>query len=98
MLLFDFRCVLMCSSAGDTATNQGNRDMYNDINIRIENAEANLIEALRNAGANDYAEEVAAYYINEKIVKLDMNIGRYKFTHGAFLDEDVIERAIELVA
>ena len=88
----------MCSSAGDTATNQGNRDMYNDINIRIENAEADLIEVLRTAGANNHAEEVAAYYINEKIVKLDMNIGRYKFTHGAFLDADVIERAIELVA
>ena len=80
------------------ATNQGNKDMYNDINIRIENAKANLIETLRDAGANNYAEDVAAYYINEKIVKLDMNIGRYKFTHGAFLDADVIERAIELVA
>ena len=84
--------------AGMAATNQGNKDMYNDINIRIENAKANLIETLRDAGANNYAEDVAAYYINEKIVKLDMNIGRYKFTHGAFLDADVIERAIELVA
>ena len=27
MLLFDFRCAIICSSAGDTATNQGNRDM-----------------------------------------------------------------------
>ena len=26
---FDFRYVSMCSSAGDTATNQGNRDMNN---------------------------------------------------------------------
>jgi len=72
--------------------------MYNDINNRIENAEANLIEVLRIAGANDHAEKVAAYYINEKIVKLDMNIGRYQFTHGAFLNADVIERAIERVA
>ena len=72
--------------------------MYNDINIRIENAEADLIETLRTAGANNYADEVAAYYINEKIVKLDMNIGRYTFTQGAFLDADVIERAIKLVA
>lgn len=72
--------------------------MYNDINNRIENAEANLIEVLRTAGANDHAEKVAAYYINEKIVKLDITIGRYQFTHGAFLNADVIERAIERVA
>ena len=72
--------------------------MINDINIRIENAEMNLVETLRDAGAGDYAEDVATYYINEKIVKLDMTIGRYQFAHGAFLEAAVINRAIEQVA
>ena len=41
MLLFDFRCAIMCSSAGDTATNQGRSKMeFSKAQWEAEMAEA----------------------------------------------------------
>ena len=71
--------------------------MYDDMKTRIVNAENDLIEILREYGAGDAAEAVAALYVKEKIVKLDVNIGRYNFVNGAYLDADVIERAVALL-
>ena len=72
--------------------------MYDDMKTRIVNAENELIEILREYGAGDAAEAVAAFYIQEKIVRLDVNIGRYNFVNGAYLDADVIERAVAIAA
>ena len=68
-----------------------------DTVIRMENAYEGLIEILT-PQAGDHAEKVAEYYIKEKIVKLNPNIGRYTFLHGAFLNDSVIDAAIELVS
>jgi geranylgeranyl pyrophosphate synthase len=56
-----------------------------------------LVDTLKEHGAGDYAEEVAHYYIKEKIVKLDLHVNSYKFSSGVFLYSDVIKHAVELV-
>jgi len=45
----------------------------------------------------EYAPELAALFIQEKAVKLDVNIGAYKFTHGRWLDDEVIQRCINKI-
>ena len=72
-------------------------DSIEAIAQRMDNAHQWLVDTLKEHGAGDYAEEVAHYYIKEKIVKRDLHINSYKFIHGAFLDSDVIKRAVELV-
>ena len=65
---------------------------------RIENAKAgfaqNLIEHHGLSKAD--AERVTGYYLKEKIAKIDVGIGRMSVKHGAFLDPDVIARAVSL--
>jgi len=56
-----------------------------------------LVDTLKEHGAGDYAEEVAHYYIKEKIVKRDLHVNSYKFSFDVFLDSDVIKRVVELV-
>lgn len=68
-----------------------------DIVVRMENAYEGLIEILT-PKAGVHAEKVAEYYIKEKVVKLDPNIGRYNFAHGVFLEASVIDAAIEVVS
>lgn len=70
--------------------------MFEDMSVRAQNAYEGLVEILF-PHAGEYAEAVAEYYINEKIVKLDVNIGRYKVLHGAFYEADIIDAAVELV-
>jgi len=72
-------------------------DSIEAIAQRMDNAHQWLVDTLKQHGAGDYAEEVAQYYIKEKIVKRDVHVNSYKFLHGAFLDSNVIERAVELV-
>ena len=43
----------------------------------------------------EFTESLADYYINEKLVKLDANIGRYQLKDGRLLDAEVIQRAID---
>jgi hypothetical protein len=71
--------------------------MLNDMMQRADNAHKDLIEVLAEHGAGYYAPDVAELYIKEKLVKLDANIGRYIFKHGAFLDSEVINNAIKAV-
>jgi RNase adaptor protein for sRNA GlmZ degradation len=72
-------------------------DSIEAIAQRMDNAHQWLVDTLKEQGAGDYAEEVAHYYIKEKIVKRDLHVNSYKFSHGVFLDSDVIKRAVELV-
>ena len=71
--------------------------MFEDMMQRADNAHNWLIEVLAEHGAGDYAPDVAELYIKEKVVKLDANMGRYIFKHGAFLDSEVIGNAIDAV-
>ncbi len=71
--------------------------MFEDMMQRADNAHKGLIEVLAEYGAGDYAPDVAELYIKEKVVKLDANMGRYTFKHGAFLDSEVIGNAIDAI-
>ena len=71
--------------------------MFEDMMKRADNAHKGLIEVLTEHGAGDYAPDVAELYVKEKVVKLDANLGRYIFKHGAFLDSEVIGNAIDAV-
>ena len=64
--------------------------------LRIVNAERNFAELIAefgNISAHD-ASKVAAYYINNKLAKIDPIIGRVNVKHGFLLDADVIGRAL----
>jgi hypothetical protein len=71
--------------------------MMTDTNIRIENANDWLVDILTEYGAGEYAEAIAQLYIDRKWVKLDPNIGRYKFQYGELLDAAMIDAAIAVV-
>lgn len=63
---------------------------------RMETGRAKLVEAIATCGkisAAD-AELVAGFYLKEKVAKLSITIGQFTIQHGAFLDEDVIARAL----
>lgn len=70
--------------------------MFQDIAQRMVNAENGFIESVMNCGkcSKEDAEKVFNLYRKEKLVKLHAGIGRYTVTHGALLDYDVIQRAI----
>ena len=61
---------------------------------RQDNAYKSLVDTLEQYGAGEHAERVAALYLKERIATLDPVIGQFKLKHGAFLDRDVIERAV----
>ena len=67
-----------------------------DTETRLHNANRYLIEICRQY-TDEYAPELAALFIHERAVKLDVNMGTYKFAHGAWLDDDVIARCIERI-
>jgi hypothetical protein len=69
----------------------------NDTNVRIQNASDHLADLIRNAGGGEWTYQIHDYYVNEKLVKLDMNIGRYQLTDGRLLEPDVIQRAIDII-
>lgn len=71
--------------------------MLKDTETRMYNAKEDLIGILREYGAGEYAPQVAALYIHLKAVKLDVNISKYKFHHGALLDDNTIKAAIDMV-
>lgn len=70
---------------------------YEALATRADNATNKLIQTLRSAGAGDHAEDVAQFYISEKIAVLDVAVSTYKIAHGAFLDPEIISRAVERV-
>jgi hypothetical protein len=43
----------------------------------------------------DEADAILRLYLQENLVRLDWGIGRYSVKHGAFLNADVLNRALE---
>lgn len=73
---------------------------YKAIATRIVNAEDKFAEIIVNiAGCDtDTAHAVTAYYLKNKIAKLDPVIGSINVKHGAFLEADVVARAVDAVS
>lgn len=65
---------------------------------RWANAENNFIELCAEMGGFTKAESlhILAVFIKVKAVKLATGIGRYEFTHGAFVDVEVMRRALAI--
>ena len=63
---------------------------------RAENADRAFVAVLMTAGdiCEADAEKVAAYYRKHRITKRDWGGGVVSVTHGAFLDRDVIRKAV----
>ena len=71
---------------------------FKDMAKRAEIAHANFIETLTRLGEIDEpaAHKVKNLYLRHRIAKLDLGIGRINVKHGAFLDRDVIRRAVAM--
>ena len=69
-----------------------------DIARRIVNAENGFVETLMNLGNISRADafKVLATFRKAKAVKLHVGIGRITVKHGAYLNPDVIRRAVSL--
>ena len=61
---------------------------------RRDNAYQSLVDTLAEYGAGEHAESVAAFYLKERIATLDPVMGQFKIKHGAYLEPDVIDRAV----
>ncbi len=64
---------------------------------RLVNAENSFIECVRRdtGFTQEQAEKVLAFYVKHKLMKLDAVDGRFYVKHGAYLDSDVLRRALE---
>ena len=71
-------------------------ESFKDMAQRADNAVIQWRDMLADHGFTA-AQGVAILrlYLQEKIVKLDWGIGRYNVRHGAFLNADVLNRALE---
>lgn len=76
------------------------RGSLSDFAVRETNARANFAETLAAAGgiSEGDAIKVMNLYLKSKLAKLDRHIGRISVKHGAYLDRDVIRRAVEMAA
>ena len=74
--------------------------MLQDMLTRIENAHENFIGTLMRWGDVNRADaiKVKNFYIKKRLVKVDTGIGRISVKHGAFLDRDVIRRAVVMAS
>jgi hypothetical protein len=62
---------------------------------RMVNAENNFLDIIEGNGfSREEAEIIFAEYRRLKVVKLDAVIGRYSVKHGAYLDKEIMERAL----
>lgn len=73
---------------------------FRDMAQRRCNAESSFIECIREISgcSEEQAGGVLGLYLKEKLVKLGYNDGQFHIKHGAFLDEVVINRAVDLSA
>jgi hypothetical protein len=63
---------------------------------RADNAVTQWRNMLANDGFTaDEADAILRLYLQENLVRLDWGIGRYSVKHGAFLNADVLNRALE---
>ena len=79
------------------ATHMGVNPMLEAMFQRIENAHQGFIETLQRCGniSRDDAIKVKAYYLKHRLAKLDTGVGVINVKHGAYLDNDVIHRAVD---
>ena len=70
---------------------------YRDMAQRLVNAENSFIECVRRdtGFTQAQAETVMAYFIKHKLMKLNANDGQFYVKHGAFLERDVLTRALK---
>lgn len=63
---------------------------------RMVRAEESFLDVLVDLGgiSRDEAERVLAYYRKHRLVKMDAVNGRMDVSNGAFLERDVIRRAV----
>lgn len=67
-----------------------------DIARRMVDAEIEFVNTLMEFGkiGRADAEHVFRFYVREKLVKLDVWMGRYSVKHGMYLDSEVIGRCV----
>ena len=64
---------------------------------RIENAIQGFIDLTIERGFTvEEAQQILKVYKKAKAVKLNVAMGRYDFMHGAFVDVEVMRRALEM--
>lgn len=74
----------------------GASEHYKQIAQRIAAAEANFKELLTDRGFSpDQADAIFQEYKRRDVIRLDAPGGRYHVTHGALLDQDELERALQ---
>ena len=72
---------------------------FKDMAQRADNAVIQWRDMLADDGFTaDQADAILRLYLQEKLVRLDWGIGRYSVKHGAFLNVDVLNRALEAVS
>jgi hypothetical protein len=66
------------------------------IATRISNAESGFYDNVQEqfGFSREQAAKILRVFIKEKVAKLDVSVGRYKLTHGAFWDKQVMENAL----
>lgn len=76
--------------------NDANGEEFRSVAQRVVNAENDFIEVLMNLGGISHADAVKAMgtMLRLKVAKLDPGIGRINVKNGAYLDRDVIRRAV----
>ena len=72
--------------------------MLKNMLTRIDGAHRAFIEVIEEAGSvsREDATKVKDFYLKNRLAKLDSGIGRINVTHGAYLDADVIQRAVDM--
>ena len=69
---------------------------FKDMATRADNAVIAWRDMLADHGFTaDQADAILRLYQKGNLVKLDWGIGRYSVKHGAFLEADVLNRALE---
>ena len=73
------------------------KQSFKDMATRADNAVVAWRDMLADDGFTaNQADAILRLYKQEKLVKLDWGIGRYNVRHGAFLNADVLHRALQV--
>jgi len=75
------------------------KEGFKNMAVRRVNAERHLVEMLMAFGKIDEptAEKVAAFYLKNKLAKLDAVNGVSRIKHGAYYNETAIRNAVKIV-
>lgn len=72
------------------------RAMIGDMVTRQQNGYQRLADCLRELGdvPASVAMPLARWYVKHKLAKIDVHCGQFTVRHGAYLERDVIQRAL----